>query len=166
MTERILVLAITASFFLPACQNPAQTDREGSQTPPTSATQTVGPAEIAFTVAENYFVNNTVTRLENPKIETAEKFQEVFGMATTMGQGGKPTEIDFAKQYVIAVILPETDLETKVEPVILQKNAEGKIVLAYKVTVGPKSTYTRVPNFAIIVDKADNGDVLLQEVKP
>jgi hypothetical protein len=86
-------------------------------------------------------------------------------MATTMGKDGKPTEIDFAKQYVIAVILPETDLMTTVEPVSLQKNETGEITLTYKSVVGQKQTFTTMPNFAIIVDKTETGNITLKKIK-
>ena len=120
---------------------------------------------ITFTVAKNYFVKNTIDKLVNPKIETAEKFNEIYGMATTMGKDGKPTEIDFKKQYVIAVILPETDLMTTIDPVSLQKDDNGKITLTYKKVVGQKQTYTIKPSFEIIVSKTENGTIELKEQK-
>jgi hypothetical protein len=103
--------------------------------------------------------------LDNPKIETAEKFNEIFGMATKMGKDGKPTEIDFSKQYVIAVILPETDLSTNVSPISLLKNTKNEITLNYKSVVGQKQSWTSRPNFAIIIDKKENGNVTLKEIK-
>ncbi|MBK8626492.1 MAG: hypothetical protein IPN86_13270 [Saprospiraceae bacterium] len=122
--------------------------------------------DIPFTFAKNYFVNNNVEKLDNPKIETVEVFNEIFGMATTMSKDGKPTEIDFDRQYVIAVILPETDLLTTIVPVSLQKDEIAKITLTYKTSVGQKQTYTsRRPSFAIIVDKKENGIIELKEQK-
>jgi hypothetical protein len=120
---------------------------------------------IAFVVAKNYFVNNTVKKLDNPKIETAEKFNEIFGMATTMAKDGKPTEIDFSKQYVIAVVLPETDLSTNINLISLLKNNKNEITLNYKSVVGEKQSFTTIPNFAIIVDKKENGNVTVKEIK-
>ncbi len=120
---------------------------------------------IAFTEAKNYFVKNTIGKLDNPKIDTAEKFNQIFGMATTMGRDGKPTEIDFKKQYVIAVILPETDFMTTITPVSLQKDEMGKITLIYNKVVGSKQTYTIRPSFEIIVDKTENGSIELKEQK-
>jgi hypothetical protein len=134
----------------------------------TTASESQGKTQvtnIAFTVAKNYFVNNAVTKLDNPKIETAEKFNKIFGMATTMGKDGKPTEIDFSKQYVIAVILPETDLSTNINPISLLKNTENEITLTYKSVVGQKQSFTTIPNFAIIIDKKENGNVTLKEIK-
>ncbi|MDR2146261.1 MAG: hypothetical protein LBE91_07380 [Tannerella sp.] len=146
MTRKIILLATVTGLLLTACKNNSKTD-------------------IVFSVAENYFVKNTVNKLDNPKIETAEKFNEIFGMATTMGKDGKLTEIDFTKQYVIAVLLPETDLMTTVVPVSLQKSKTGKITLTYQSVVGQKLSFTTKPNFAIIVDKSENGNITLNEIK-
>jgi hypothetical protein len=160
MTIKTVTFVIITGVLLTSC-NVLQ--KNGS-----TASQGQGKTQatnIAFTVAKNYFVNNTVTKLDNPKIETAEKFNKIFGMATTMGKDGKPTEIDFSKQYVIAVILPETDLSTNVSPISLLKNTKNEITLNYKSVVGQKQSWTSRPNFAIIVDKKENGNVTLKEIK-
>ena len=65
---------------------------------------------LSYTVANNYFVKNNVNDLANSKITTREEFDNLFGMAATMGSNGTPTSIDFENQYVIAVIEPDTDL--------------------------------------------------------
>jgi len=119
---------------------------------------------IPFTIAKNYFVHNTVTKIDNQKMETAEKFSEIFGMATTMGAAGKPTEIDFSKQFVIAVILPETDMSTTIYPINLVKNTNNEITLHYKSVVGTKQSFTTRPNFILIVDKRENGRIILNEI--
>lgn len=120
---------------------------------------------IVYTIANNYYVNNTVKTLDNPKIETAEKFNEIFGMATTMGVAGRPTEIDFSKQYAIAVILPQTDLATTIYPISLLRNTKNEISLQYKSVVGEKQSFSTQPNFIIIVDKRENGSITLKEIK-
>ena len=51
--------------------------------------------EVAFTVAQNYFFKNNQQLPDNPKITTAEEFNKLFGMATTMGE-----ETDSAYQVV------------------------------------------------------------------
>jgi hypothetical protein len=121
--------------------------------------------DIAFTVAKNYFVRNDARKLSDPKIETAEVFKELFGMATTMGKDGKPTTIDFAKQYVIAVLFPETNRATTIEPVSLQKDTKGEILLTYKMVVGQEQSYTTIPNLIIVVNKSENGNVTLKAIK-
>ncbi len=165
MIKKIVMLATLTNFLLLACQNNPKTVKAENQTKRTGENQNEAkPTTISFTLAKNYFVQNTVEKLDNPKIETAEKFNEIFGMATTMGKDGKPTEIDFSKHYVIAFILPETDLSTSVSPICLLKTG-NEITLHYKSVVGQKQSWTTRPNFAIIIDKKDNGNVLLKEIK-
>lgn len=166
MTNKTLMAASIAVLLLMACQiNSKNENTENNNSSNTKTKTEDAVTDIAFTVAKNYFVNNTVKNLDNPKIETADKFNEIFGMATTMGNDGKPTQIDFQKKYVIAVILPETDLMTTVEPIRLQKDAKGNITLLYKKTLGQKQTYTTRPGFQIIVDKSENGSIALKEQK-
>ncbi len=165
MTKQIIAFAVIASLFFTACQNNSKKNDNIENKNSVIKEKEDQAKDITFTVAKNYFVKNTVQKLDNPKIETSEKFAEIFGMATTMGNDGKPTEIDFSKQYVIAVVMPETDMMTTVEPVSLQKNTKGDVILIYKSVIGEKQSYTTRPNFAIIVDKTENGNVILKEIK-
>lgn len=42
--------------------------------------------EIPYREAKNYFVKNNIdAAIDNPKFETQGEFDQVFGMATTMG---------------------------------------------------------------------------------
>lgn len=164
MKSQILTAAVLTSLCLTACKdepNSANSDNQKNVTAEIQTETTV--SNIAFTIAKNYFVKNTVTTLDNPKIETVEKFNEIFGMATTMGKDGKPTQIDFQKQYVIAVILAETELMTTVKPVSLQKDEQGNITLLYKTTVGQKQAFSTRPSLEIIVDKSATGKIVLKE---
>lgn len=166
MKRKFLIIATITCIFFTACQN--TTDNETNASEGIDSVDSIDQTtvtDIPYQLAENYFVKNTVKKPDNPKIETQEKFNEVFGMATTMGKSGKPTDIDFTKQYVIAVILPETDINTTVDPLSLQKNGKGEMTLTFKITARKKQTFTTVPNFAIIVDKAENGNLKLKEIK-
>jgi len=159
MIKLIPALALGLSLFALACQNNTKINNANTNSATNKTT------EVSFTIAKNYFVNNTVSKLDNPKIETEVQFSQVFGMARTMGDDGKPTEIDFSKQYVIALILPETDLSTNIEAINLQKSANNEITLNYKVVRGQKQSYTMRPSLLLIVDKKDNGAVKLNENK-
>jgi hypothetical protein len=166
MRKKIATVATLTSLLLMACQsNPKTAKAENKNTLTVENQHETKMTNISFTLAKNYFVKNTVAKLENPKIETAQKFNEIFGMATTMAKDGKPTEIDFSKQYVVAVILPETDLSTNVSPISLLKNTKNEITLNYKSVVGQKQSWTTQPNFAIIIDKKENGNIILKEIK-
>ena len=80
--------------------------------------------EVAFEVAKNYFFNNGQEIPSSSKITTAEEFGKLFGMATTMGEDGKPTPIDFAKQFVLAIVLPVTNLATEITPDRLEEKGD------------------------------------------
>ena len=52
---------------------------------------------------ETEIIKNDQVIPEYPKITTEEEFNKLFGMATIMGKDGKPTAIDFTKQFVLGV---------------------------------------------------------------
>lgn len=154
----ISIVAVTTLVLL-SCEN------NKSKSTPINKTEVRSKiTDIPFVIAKNYFVNNSIKQLENSKIETEKKFNEIFGMATTTGEHGKPTRIDFTDQYVIAVLKPETDINSVIKPESLQKNEKGEIVFTYKYQTGDKQTYTILPFIAIIVDKSENGRILINEV--
>ena len=101
-----ILLAFATLIVLAACSQK-----------PTATTDTGNKGDIsgiAFEVAKNYFFKNNQEIPSSPKITTAEEFGKLFGMATTMGEDGKPTEIDFTKQFVLAIVLPVTNLATEI----------------------------------------------------
>jgi hypothetical protein len=164
MTRQIVVLATVTSLLITACQIKPKTASGSNITSVAGETRSETKiTAIAFKVAKNYFAIDK--KLDNPKIETAEKFNEFFGMAALMGEEGRPTEIDFTKQFVIAVLKPVTHVITTIEPVSLQKNEKNEIILTYKTIVGEKQTYSTLPNFAIIVNKAETGNIILIDKK-
>ncbi len=120
--------------------------------------------EIEFIVLKNYFVNKSASHLDNPKIGTESKFNETFGMATTMSEDGKPTKIDFNKQFIVAIILPETAIATSIELKSLVKDLSGELTLSYKVIEDKKQSFTSIPFIAIAIDKKDIGNVTLRKV--
>lgn len=163
MKIKILIYATILTIFASCQLNQSKIENKNTLAAETPNKNQM--TDIAYTIAKNYFVKNTVKNLDNPKIEALEKFDESFGMATTIGKDGRPTEIDFTKEYVIAVILPETDLMTTLTPLGLQKDKEGRIKLTFKTIVGQKQSYTTRPNFLIIVNKTENGMIELEEEK-
>lgn len=119
---------------------------------------------VPYKVAENYFIKNSAKEVYNPKIISQQDFDKIFGMATGMGENGKPTTIDFSKEYVIAVIKPETNKTIELTPVSVQKNEQGKVIFTYKTKTGAVQSYTTKPVLIIIVDKTYDGDVQLKEI--
>lgn len=83
-------------------------------------------------------------------------------MATTMAD--KPTEIDWQREFVIPVVLPATTISTEILPVRLKKDAEGNLVLTYKVQRGEDMKTAEIRPFtAIIVSRDFLAPVRLEE---
>lgn len=119
--------------------------------------------EVAFSVAKNYFFKNNPKGLpESPKITSEEAFNELFGMATTMGENGKPTVIDFTQQFVLAIVLPATDIDTEINPVKVEEKGDS-LFYAFEVKKGEKLTYNVKPISIIILDKEyEDKEVVLE----
>jgi len=147
--KKILYL-LAALFILSACtqrSNDSAKDKEGK------------PAEITFVEAHGYFFKNNQDSLASSKITTREEFDKYFGAATVMGEKGKPTEIDFGKSFVIACVMPETDVETELKPVsvgeISTRPGEhtGKYGCLFSFKKGEKQSFTIRPVSIIILDR-------------
>lgn len=177
MKRHYLSFAILGLIVLNSCGN--NTGQEGgakdaaghtadtiskNQAAPESTTTLQSAAAIPFTPVAHHFVKNTYKHgaLENPKIEDQKQFEAIFGAAATMNN--KPTQVDFTKQYVIAVIGKETDITTEMKPLSLQKQSNGDIVFTYEVKQegGPQS-YKTMPFLAIAVDKSNTGKIIVQQ---
>ena len=122
----------------------------------------IDSGEVSFEVAKNYFFKNGKDILPaNPKITTEEEFSKLFGMATTMGKDGKPTPIDFGKQFVLAVVLPVTDFETEINPVKVEEKGDS-LFYSYEVKTGEKQSFSIQPISIIILDKKyENKEIVL-----
>ena len=116
--------------------------------------------EVAFEVAKNYFFKNDQTIPASPKITTEEEFSKLFGMATTMGEDGKPTEIDFTKQFVLAIVLPVTDIATEITSVKLEAKGDS-LFYTYDVKTGEKQSFTIQPVSIIILDRKFENKVVI-----
>ncbi len=113
-------------------------------------------SSVNYTVAKNYFFKNNAEIPANPKISSADEFQSLFGMAAVMGKDGAPTAIDFSKQFVLAVVLPVTDIYTEVQPVDV-KAQDGELVYEYSVKTGEKMSYSMRPMALIVLDREYDG---------
>ena len=165
MKPKILTTAVLALLFLCSCQAQVKPNKK-TQTKDQASNKKGKSDDIPYTIAQRYFVKNTVkpNSLKNPKIETAEMFDEFFGAATVMGEGGRPTQIDFSKQFVIAVISGDTNYSTEIIPVSLKKGKD-QIVFNYQIKVGEKLSFTIGPVLIIIVDKSNKGKVTTKQQK-
>lgn len=118
--------------------------------------------DVPYIVAQRYFLKNDVSQLPNGIITTEQEFYSLFGEAAVMGKNGRPTQINFQKQFVIAVTVPETNTDTNIEPVSLRREADA-LVLSYIVDKGEKRSYTIQPLLLIVVDKKYEGTVELRQ---
>ena len=117
--------------------------------------------EVTFEVAKNYFFKKDCALPANPKITTEEDFNKLFGMATTMSKDGKPTSIDFTKQFVLAIVLPVTEFTTEINPEKVEAKGDS-LLYSYKVKTGEKQSYSIQPVSIIILDKKyENKEVVL-----
>ena len=111
-----------------------------------------GPSEVPFTVLDHYFFKNGQPLPQDPKVDTAEEFATLFGAAAVMGEGGKPTPIDWAHEFVIAVIYPAIDFAAELAPESLTREGE-ELVFTYTETVGEQQSWTIQPLLLIKVDR-------------
>jgi hypothetical protein len=127
------------------------------------------PADIPFTVAQNYFIKNTVntTTPLTLKITSQAAFDSVFGMATVMGPNGHPTPVDFTRQFVLAITGKATNTTTRLSPISLKKVA-NHLEFTYHVSSGQPASFTMVPSLVILADnKYSSDDVLyIEDKKP
>ena len=150
-----ILFVFAAMIVLAACGNkqtaaPAESDEASN--------------EVSFEVAKNYFFKNDQETPASSKITTAEEFGKLFGMTTTMGNDGKPTEIDFTKQFVLAIVQPVTNLATEITPDRLEEKGDT-LFYFYDAKVGEAQTYSIQPISLIILDKkyADKQIVMVNE---
>ncbi len=110
---------------------------------------------IPYTTLENYFVRNDVdcSKQQRLIIYNNQDFEKYFGMAAYMG--GLPTKINWNKQYVVALILPETKRATSIHPVAVKATDNQCLVFSYEVKKGDKLSHTMVPFTAVAIDKPD-----------
>lgn len=152
MKIKILTLTLIAALAISCNSNTNKNTVEEATS--TSQIDSIGEqTDVQYEIAKNYFVKNTVEdNLLTLKIESKEDFDKYFGMATTMGENGKPTPVDFATQSVIAVINKSASLAVTIEPQSLVQK-DGTTTLVYKIDEGEKQTFKSRNALLLIVDK-------------
>ena len=114
-----------------------------------------GAREAPFVTLKNYHVRNDIdcSKAQQLIIDNEEEFNKYFGPAPLMGSA--PTDINWKHQFVIAILLPETNKATMVTPMKV-KESPGNIIFYYQVNRGHKTSYTLVPFAAIALERAPN----------
>lgn len=112
-----------------------------------ATTMTVNAADklVNFTVLRNYFHNNDAPALASPLITNKKAFDEQFGMAAFMGKGGQPTPVNFSKNAVLAIVLPETNKDIDIDSVKVMESGKNELTLAYTVHEGAERSYYTKP---------------------
>jgi hypothetical protein len=113
--------------------------------------------EIPFTVGNGYFVKNTCFPGNYELIIcSVEEFDTVFGVARTMNN--RPTQIDFNKEFVLAVVGETTDFQTEIKPDNLLRQNDS-IVFSYQKILGEKQTFSTRPCVFIVAGNENKGKI-------
>ena len=118
----------------------------------TTRKSTSSVTKVPYTVVQNYFFINDEPLPTNPKITTLKEFGRMFGMATHMGKDGMPTQVDFKRQFVIAVVYPITNRNTALAPVSLSADGDT-LTFIYHERVGKEMSSYMQPMLVIVVNK-------------
>lgn len=112
-----------------------------------------GAKSVPYTVLENYHVRNNIDGSKPHRliIDNERDFNAFFGPAAIMG--GLPTDINWKKQFVVAILLPETNKPTMVTPMDV-KQSPGNIIFKYQVNRGRKTSYTLIPFAAVALNRS------------
>lgn len=119
---------------------------------------------LSFQIAEHYFAKNKVESIYVEKVESKERFNELFGMAAVMGMDTSNFPINFNSNYVLAVIIPDTDLSKSITPISLVKKSDKNIMFNYKIETGEEQTFITRPCLVIIVSQQNNGNVIFKSI--
>lgn len=158
MKKTLMEVAI-ATLLLGSCSSNNQKTEKNTEE---NNTESVTGTQITYRKAENYFVKNTVKDTVPAKITSQEEFDSYFGMATAMGENGKPTAIDFSKEYVIVIDHSQTKNKTEIVLSGIEKKGED-IMVNYTVSEGENAGFEMRPFLMIIVNKDLDGKVVLNK---
>lgn len=153
MKNFVMLLGVLGSFMLLSCKSStAPTNEQGENIP--------------YAVVRGYFVKNDadLNLLKDGKITSEKDFSALFGAATVMGEDGKPTVIDFTKQYVIAVVADQTDSAVVLNPLKLEKSGDN-LTFTYEYKVGEKQSYTIKPLLIVVVDSKYEGNLQIKKAE-
>jgi hypothetical protein len=136
----ILLITFLAKSLLLGCDMPPSQPIDSS-------------LSLRYTVANGYFVKNnySVDTLQCVIITDRKQLDDLLGMAATMGTNGRPTDIEFNRQYAIACIHPATDYATTVQTSFLSTNGD-ELRLKLKITKGARQSFTMVPLHLLVVE--------------
>jgi len=151
--------------LLASCNGKQAKNNEVASIPSSGAVEQKSVKSIPYIEADNYFFRNDATIPSNPKINTKEEFDALFGMARVMGDDGIPTPIDFNRQFVIAVVHPVTKGDVELDDERLLDDGQ---TLTFEYSVDQEDierSFEIQPILLVIVDrKYERKNVVLKEV--
>lgn len=140
MIIRKIVLAVFATAMIVACG-----DKKGGKNSSESEFTRVGePENMEVEVIENYFPKKEITPnvIQFYTIDNEKEFNQKFGVAKTMNN--KVTPIDFSKNRVGVIILPETNKKTTIEIDDTERIGSGAVI-EYEITEGEEQSFSTTP---------------------
>ncbi|MDR2920263.1 MAG: hypothetical protein LBV72_12985 [Tannerella sp.] len=162
MKKYIVVVSVIVALMT-ACNSTRQDGNQREDSTLTTNTDAT-KKEIPFQTAERYFVKNTVENKNlTLKITNQEDFDNYFEAAATMGESGKPTVIDFSKQFVIAIIAESSSIEKNIIVSDLTSK-ENELSVSYKIDEkGEERSYVSRSLSLMIVDNKYSGEVKFEK---
>ena len=107
-----------------------------------------------------YYYDNSASKLV---ITDSYEFRQVFGQASINNRYGVPTDVDFRREFVVAVILPVTNRYTEIEPVSVNREGD-RVYFTYQVFRGAMQSYYTQPFTAVVLDRRDLVEIVFQQV--
>lgn len=120
---------------------------------------------VEYSEAQHYFLRNDVKDYSSRLVTTQKEFDSLFGAAAVMGENGLPTEIDWEKQSVVALMTAPTNVDTDIKLKDI-KSEKGKLTVRYAVSQkgGPRSySYTPLRLFVVSKNAASKGASITKE---
>ncbi len=142
-----------AILFFASCET-----KKKSQNTNEEKHQTIKTKKIQFEELNRYFVKNSElpSELRTKKISSQEEFDKTFGAATVMGKNGKPADLNFDKDIVLAVYGPSTTKKTDIKADRLEYG-NNILTLHYNVTEGAEQSFSTKPLLLLKISKKYDG---------
>ncbi|ALU27680.1 hypothetical protein HX045_16475 [Myroides odoratimimus] len=155
--NRSILMLLLGTILLGSCNTAKKESTENE----IELSDTDKQQEVKYELAKGYFVKNTVEndKVESLRITSQDHFESYFGTATTMGEQGVPTSIDFKRSFVLALVGQPTDKDTSFE--IKELVAKGDVLeLSYTIKQSQENrSFTIHPCVILVVDKTNEKDV-------
>lgn len=119
-------------------------------------------SKVPYTIAHGYFVRNDAPAHASNFYDNRESFDRIFGCAAVMGPDGLPTDIDFSRQSVVAIIGNQTNCPTEYIPISVTSESDT-LRLKYRATEAAPTTYTMTPLLLVVIDKQKASSVVKLE---